>query len=148
MPSLDEIGAVIAESLQACRLTAADGVRLIIEPGRGVVAEAAIMATSVIAKACRAGTEWVYIDAGVFNALMETICGFSYELSTDIVRPPRTITLAGPSCDSVDVMFRGIALPEVEVGDRVYVHNAGAYTTVYASSFNGFPPPSVYLLNE
>ncbi len=147
-PSIQEIGDVIGQALCEHRLSARDGVRLIIEPGRGVVAEAAIMATSVIAKALRAGAEWVYIDAGVFNALMETICGFSYELATSSDRPARSVTLAGPSCDSVDVMFRGIDLPEVEVGDRVYVHNAGAYTTVYASSFNGFPPPAVYTLNE
>ena len=106
------------------------------------------MVASVVAKARRGGVDWVYIDAGVFNALMETICGFSYELSTLKAGPTREVTLAGPSCDSVDVMFRGIALPEVEVGDRVFIHNAGAYTTVYASSFNGFPPPAVYLLNE
>jgi ornithine decarboxylase len=148
MPSIDEIGHVIRDALCDHHLTAGDGVRLIIEPGRGVVAEAGVMATSVIAKAVRAGAEWVFIDAGVFNALMETICGFTYELSTNNARPARTVTLAGPSCDSVDVMFRGIELPEVEVGDRVYIRHAGAYTTVYASSFNGFPPPAVYVLNE
>ena len=148
MPSIEEIGQVIRESLQASGLSAKDGVRLIIEPGRGVVAEAAVMVASVIAKACRGGTGWVYIDAGVFNALMETIRGFTYEITASSGRPPRSITLAGPSCDSVDVMFRGIDLPELEVGDRLYIHNAGAYTTVYASSFNGFPPPAVYVLNE
>jgi len=147
-PTIDEIGQVIRESLKAAGLAASDGVRLIIEPGRGVVAEAAIMATSVIAKARRGGTDWVYIDAGVFNALMETICGFTYEITASSRRVARRVTLAGPSCDSVDVMFRGIDLPELQVGDRLYVHNAGAYTTVYASSFNGFPPPRVYVLNE
>lgn len=147
-PSIAQIGEVIRRSLAECGLSVADGVRLIIEPGRGVVAEAAVMATSVIAKACRAGVDWVYVDAGVFNALMETICGFSYEIAAAEPRPNRTVTLAGPSCDSVDVMFRGIELPEVEVGDRLYIRHAGAYTTVYASSFNGFPPPAVYLLNE
>lgn len=145
-PSIEDIGHVIGQALCRHRLTASDGVRLIIEPGRGVVAEAAILATSVIAKARRAGADWVYVDAGVFNALMETIAGFTYELSTSSDQPARTVTLAGPSCDSVDVMFRDIELAEVAIGDRVYVHNAGAYTTVYASSFNGFPPPRIYLL--
>jgi len=147
-PSIEQIGHVIRQSLCEHRLSAADGVRLIIEPGRGVVAEAAILVTSVIAKAKRAGAEWVYLDAGVFNALMETIAGFTYELSTSSGGTPRTVTVAGPSCDSVDVMFRDFELPEVSIGDRVYVHNAGAYTSVYASSFNGFPPPPVYLLND
>jgi len=147
-PGLEEIGAVIRDALAETELAAHNGVRLIIEPGRGIVAEAAVLVSTVIAKATRGGVEWVYVDAGVFNALMETICGFSYEVTTSSVHPPRRVTLAGPSCDSVDVMFRGIELPEVEVGDRVYIHAAGAYTTVYASSFNGFAPPAVYLINE
>jgi len=147
-PSIEDIGQVIRQALADTSLADADGVRLIIEPGRGIVAEAAVMVASVIAKATRAGVDWVYIDAGVFNALMETICGFSYEISTASQRPSRSVTLAGPSCDSVDVMFRGVDLPEVDIGDHVYIHNAGAYTTVYASSFNGFPPPAVYVLNE
>jgi len=139
---------VIGRALRDTGLSVRDGVRLIIEPGRGVVAEAAIMVTSVIAKATRAGAEWVFIDAGVFNGLMETICGFQYELSTGRPGAPmRRITLAGPSCDSVDVMFRHLELPHVDIGDRVYIHAAGAYTTVYASSFNGFGPPAVHVLN-
>ena len=147
-PTVDEIGRVIRRALCDFGLAAKDGVRLIIEPGRGVVAEAAVMATSVVAKAQRAGAEWVFIDAGVFNGLMETICGFQYELSTSRPAANRTITLAGPSCDSVDVMFRDIDLPEVRIGDRVYIHAAGAYTTVYASAFNGFAPPDVHVINE
>ncbi|MBV9121696.1 MAG: type III PLP-dependent enzyme, partial [Chloroflexi bacterium] len=81
-PSVQEIGTTIWSALRETGLTADRGVRLIVEPGRGVVAEAAIMVTSVIAKAQRSGAEWVFIDAGVFNGLMETICGFQYELST------------------------------------------------------------------
>jgi len=145
-PSISDVGNAIQRALRQTGLDR--GVRLIIEPGRGIAAEAAVMVTTVIAKAKRSGAEWVYVDAGVFNGLMETICGFSYELSTTSNRALRTITLAGPSCDSVDVMFRDIELPEVEIGDRVFIHHAGAYTTVYASSFNGFPPPAVYVLNE
>jgi ornithine decarboxylase len=147
-PTVDEIGRVICQALHDTGLTRGNGVRLIIEPGRGVVAEAAVMVTSVIAKANRAGGEWAFIDAGVFNGLMETIAGFQYELSTSRPdAPTRNITLAGPSCDSVDVMFRDLSLPAVEIGDRLYVHAAGAYTTVYASSFNGFAPPAVHILN-
>jgi ornithine decarboxylase len=145
-PTIQAIGEVIRQALRETGLD--QRARLIIEPGRGIVAEAAVMVTRVIAKAKRAGVDWVYIDAGVFNGLMETICGFTYELSAGDSRPLRNVTLAGPSCDSVDVMFRGIDVPEVDVGDRLYIHNAGAYTTVYASSFNGFGPPAVFVMNE
>jgi ornithine decarboxylase len=43
----------------------------------------------------------------------------------------------------MDVVARKVALPEPEVGDFLYILSAGAYTTVYAASFNGFPTPEV-----
>jgi ornithine decarboxylase len=52
-------------------------------------------------------------------------------------------TITGPSCDSSDTMFHGVALPAgIDVGDVVYIGSAGAYTLSYASAFNGFPPPT------
>jgi ornithine decarboxylase len=47
----------------------------------------------------------------------------------------------------MDVIATDVDLPELEVGDRVYVMNAGAYTLSYASSFNGFSAPAVTILN-
>src|SRR5215204_574053 len=52
-------------------------------------------------------------------------------------------TVTGPSCDSSDTTFFGVYLPAtLDAGDRLYVGSAGAYTLSYASTFNGFPPPS------
>jgi ornithine decarboxylase len=51
--------------------------------------------------------------------------------------------VTGPSCDSSDTMFYGAELPEtLTAGDRLYIGSTGAYTLSYASTFNGFPPPS------
>jgi len=121
-------------------------VRLTMEPGRAIVGDCGILVASVIGKAKRGHENWLYLDAGVFNALMETIEGFSYELCTERPGPTKVFTVAGPSCDSVDVMFRDLPLPELEVGERVYLLNAGAYTLSYASHFNGFGPPAVHFL--
>ena len=54
--------------------------------------------------------------------------------------------LAGPSCDDFDVISKEAELPELEVGDRVYVMSAGAYTSAYASEFDGFPIPETHFL--
>jgi len=54
--------------------------------------------------------------------------------------------LAGPSCDSFDVIATDVELAEPEIGDKVYIMSAGAYTTVYASNFNGFCIPKTYFL--
>lgn len=144
IPPLDEIADV-------ARRTIADRfpreARVSLEPGRALVGDAALLGASVIGKAWRDGEPWVYLDVGVFNGLMETIAGFSYEVSTLANGPRSNVVLAGPSCDSVDVISESVTLPELAIGDRVYFLNAGAYTLAYASRFNGWPPPEVHVLD-
>lgn len=48
-------------------------------------------------------------------------------------------TVFGPTCDSLDVLSRGVLLPKMDVGDWMYFQNMGAYTSAAASTFNGFP---------
>jgi len=132
------------------------GLELMIEPGRAMVGDSGNMVTSVIARAERGSENWLYLDVGVFNGLMESIEGFSYEIvcekelaglahRDDFV----PYTIAGPSCDSVDTMFRDYYLPkDLEVGDKLYIKNAGAYTLSYASNFNGLEPPKVLFIED
>lgn len=131
---------VIDENFSGAKL------RLSMEPGRAVVGDSAILVASVIGKAKRGGEEWIYLDAGVFNGLMETIEKFRYEVKTDKTPIQGVFTLAGPSCDSVDIIMENVPLPKVEIGDRVYFLNAGAYTLPYASYFNGFAPPQMHFV--
>jgi diaminopimelate decarboxylase len=63
------------------------------------------------------------------------------------VRPLHTYTLAGPSCDSCDVIARGVTLPEIHIGDKLVFFDAGAYTNEYAAAFNGFPIPTLTALH-
>jgi ornithine decarboxylase len=144
IPQLQDIGRLIESTVT--QLFPPD-VRVVIEPGRALVGDAGILVSSVIGVADRGGERWLHLDTGVFNGLMETIEGFSYEWRADSSGPNRPYTVAGPSCDSVDVMASDVELPELAPGDRVYVMNAGAYTLSYASHFNGFPPPSVHTLD-
>jgi len=48
-------------------------------------------------------------------------------------------TVFGPTCDSMDVLSRGVLLPKMNIGDWMYFQNMGAYTSAAASTFNGFP---------
>jgi ornithine decarboxylase len=54
--------------------------------------------------------------------------------------------VAGPSCDGMDVIDKSALLPDVEIGDRVLILSAGAYTTAYASTFGGAPIPETYMI--
>jgi ornithine decarboxylase len=55
------------------------------------------------------------------------------------------VHLTGPTCDSQDtIMFDVPVSADLAVDDRVFLGTAGAYTTSYASDFNGFPVPRTY----
>ncbi|MFN3396778.1 MAG: type III PLP-dependent enzyme [Thermodesulfovibrionales bacterium] len=117
-----------------------------IEPGRAVIGDAGVFVTSVIGKARRADEDWIYIDVGVFNGLMESIGGIKYSYVVGSRNEPKRWTIAGPSCDSFDVIDKEVLLPEPEVGNRLLILAAGAYTISYASEFNGFSIPKTILI--
>jgi ornithine decarboxylase len=128
---------------------------LIIEPGRGVVATSTSLIASVVARIERGTDSWLYLDAGVYNALFEALSfqgalryPVSTLVSTDVAGgriAQQRFILAGPTGDALDVIDRDVELPmETTVGDRIRFDNAGAYTLAMASSFNGFPKPVTY----
>lgn len=120
--------------------------RVFIEPGRAVVGDAGIFVTRVIGKAKRGDENWLSIDVGVFNGLMESIGGIKYSYLGEGSKDKKLWTLAGPSCDSFDVIDRNLLLPEPAVGSRLLILSSGAYTISYASEFNGFSIPKTILL--
>lgn len=126
---------------------------LALEPGRGLVGEAGRLVAEIMGEAVRGTENWLYLDAGVFNGLMETYEGFPpvvelLPMVSNGHRPLRPYTLAGPSCDSCDVIARNVMLPAAHTGDRLLFLDAGAYTNEYASRFNGFNIPQVHYLVE
>ena len=56
--------------------------------------------------------------------------------------PVRECVVAGPTCDSIDIVSRDQMLPDLEIGDLLIVPGMGAYTRASATSFNGFQPPA------
>jgi len=119
----------------------------IAEPGRGIAADAGVLVTSVIGVLHRAGTRWVFLDAGVFTGLVETLDeAIRYPLATDVPGPTGPCVLSGPTCDSADVLYQDamVDLPlALAEGDRVRFHCAGVYTASYSTvGFNGFAPLS------
>jgi ornithine decarboxylase len=123
-----------------------EDVGIFIEPGRAVVGDAGVFVSTVIGKARRGDENWLYIDVGVFNGLMESIGGIKYTYVVGSRSGNKEWTIAGPSCDSFDVMDRGVVLPEPEVGNRILILSSGAYTISYASEFNGFSIPKTILI--
>jgi ornithine decarboxylase len=126
-----------------------EDVEVHLEPGRAVVGDAGIFVTRVIGKARRDDEDWLYIDVGVFNGLMESIGGIKYSYIVEghkQTKNKKQWTIAGPSCDSFDVIDKNVSLPEPHVGDLVLILSSGAYTISYASEFNGFSIPKTILI--
>ncbi len=120
-----------------------------IEPGRAVVGDAGILVTSVIGKAKRGDDYWLYIDVGVFNGLMESIGGIKYTYIVECnkqAKHKKLWTLAGPSCDSFDVIDKNVLLVEPDINNLILILSSGAYTVSYASEFNGFSIPKTILI--
>jgi ornithine decarboxylase len=149
VPSLESIGSKL---LEAAESLFPEGIELIAEPGRCVTGEAGVLVTSVIGRAKRDGTEWLYVDASALHGLMESLQAggsFPYPLRTLVDTAERmTCVLAGPTCDPDDTIMRDAELPLLEVGDLVCILNSGAYSFVYSTSFHGYPAPAVHFIDR
>ena len=148
VPDIEEIGAAVLPAID--ELLPYRPALLTAEPGRHLVAESGVLVATVLGRETRGDENWIYLDVGAFNGMMETLqTGNTWEYPLWTSRADHGVasmlpfTVTGPSCDSSDTMFYGVDLPStIAPGDRVYIGSAGAYTLSYASGFNGFPPPT------
>ncbi|MBP9870321.1 MAG: type III PLP-dependent enzyme, partial [Nitrosomonas sp.] len=143
IPSIEIIADVINEAIADLP----DNIRIMAEPGRYLVSDSAYFVCRVVGNATRNGKRWMYWDAGMFGGVIEITEGLRYEILTDRKGSNIPWSVAGPTCDSVDILVHDLMLPnDVQEGDFIYIPNAGAYTTAYASNFNGFPLPDVKVI--
>jgi ornithine decarboxylase len=124
-------------------------VRVIAEPGRYIAGPAAIGVASVMGRAEREGLWWYYLDDGLYGSYSGQLFDHArYPIET-LKRGKRyPSVLAGPTCDSIDVISENILLPELEPGDLIVGRAMGAYTWASASEFNFFPKATVVSVNS
>jgi ornithine decarboxylase len=145
-----------AEVMRMVRHRFGTEVTVMAEPGRGLVADAGVIAAEVVLVSRKDADDlvrWVFLDIGKFSGLAETMDeAIRYQFETrhgDGETGP--CILAGPSCDSADVLYerRPVQLPlGLAAGDKVRILSTGAYTTSYSSvGFNGFPPLDAVFLD-
>ena len=110
------------------------------EPGRYICGTAVNLITSVIGVTERGGQPWYFLDEGLYGTFSGVLFDqwdfklISFREGEDKV----AATFAGPSCDSLDIMFRGRMTVPLQVGDLLLVPSCGAYTSASATTFNGF----------
>jgi len=123
-------------------------VKFIAEPGRFLAGPAGVLVTQVIGRTFRNNKNYYYLNDGIycdFSGMVFDHC--KYEFKT--LRRGQTFisALAGPTCDSFDTLSMNEEIPELYVGDVVYVKNIGAYSSASATpGFNGFPPAKIVLV--
>jgi ornithine decarboxylase len=122
--------------------------RVIAEPGRYIVAPAGIAIATVMGRAFREGRWWYYLDDGVYGNFSGQLFEHArYRVESLRKGAPRPSVLAGPTCDSIDVIDDAIGLPELAIGDLIVAHCMGAYTWASATDFNFFPKPRIVAAN-
>lgn len=126
-----------------------ESVRIIAEPGRVLSAPSIRSISSVIGRARRGDATWYYLDDGVYGAYSGQIFDHVHYPITVFGDSKETCcaVLAGPTCDSIDVMLEGAQLPALEIGDLVVGEMMGAYTLASASEFNSIPKARVIALD-
>jgi diaminopimelate decarboxylase len=143
------------------RLEAAFGhpVRLEIEPGRYLVAEAGYVIAEIRAIKRMGGNTFYLVDAG-FNTLARPVLYGAYHPMSlapgdQTPRAERDVVVGGPLCESGDIftqeeggVVRTQRLPEAKVGEHLVIERAGAYGFVMSSNYNSKPLPAEVLLRE
>jgi ornithine decarboxylase len=124
-------------------------VRVLAEPGRFVVGPSAIGVASVMGRAQREGHWWYYLDDGLYGSYSGQLFDHARYPVEPLRDSPERLpsVLAGPTCDSIDVIAENLMLPQLKAGDLVVGRAMGAYTWASATEFNFFPKATVVAVN-
>jgi ornithine decarboxylase len=130
-----------------------EDIEVFAEPGRFISDPSMIEVVSIVGKAKRGAKIWYYLDDGVYG-------GFSGQMYDHAIYPLAPLkpfdptgefhssVLAGPTCDSIDVVAEDIELPEMFIGDVLVSKKMGAYTIVSATEFNYYPKPKIVVVED
>ena len=124
--------------------------QILAEPGRFIVASCVTSVASIMGQAVREGKTWYYLDDGIYGSFSGLVFDEAvYPIDSakqDFTRFESV--LAGPTCDSIDIVSESIMLPKLNNGDLIISRMMGAYTLATATDFNFFKRAEVVVLNE
>ncbi|MEM9385193.1 MAG: type III PLP-dependent enzyme [Pseudomonadota bacterium] len=113
---------------------------LMAEPGRCLIAPAVRSVTTITGRSSRAGHRWYFVDDGAYGSYSGQVFDRTvYPLQVFRDGPTAPSMIAGPTCDSIDMIAEDIPLPALEVGDLLIGHQMGAYTAATKTRFNSLP---------
>ena len=134
-----------------------DDIEIIAEPGRFMVATAAVLVSEIVGKARRDGKVFYYINDGVYHTFSGVVYdhwipnfhAFTSENPQDKAGATEICAVVGPTCDSFDKISLSEQLPaDLRIGDYLYTENIGAYSIASSTRFNGFEGAKVLNVNN
>ena len=146
VPQFEKLAAILNSEIE--RLFPND-IEILAEPGRFIVATAAVLVSEIIGKARREGKVFYHINDGVY----QTFSGVVYDHWIPNFSPFKSgeteiCAVVGPTCDSFDKITLSAELPgNLEIGDYLWTENIGAYSTASTTKFNGFDGAKIVHLN-
>ncbi|HXN09428.1 MAG TPA: diaminopimelate decarboxylase, partial [Candidatus Acidoferrales bacterium] len=145
---VDERPPNITEFVQAiCALTARHNLRIIVEPGRSIVAQAGVLVTRVLYRKQSGSKHFIVVDAGMNDLIRPSL----YQAHHEVLPLRETAShvvadLVGPVCETGDFFALDRQLPNVQPGDVLAIATAGAYGFAQSSNYNGRPRPAEVLI--
>ncbi|MGE5403469.1 MAG: type III PLP-dependent enzyme [Candidatus Saccharibacteria bacterium] len=122
--------------------------RVIAEPGRFIVGDAADLVLTVVGKSNRANQWWYYVDDGLYGSFSGKVFDHcDYPLLSERKTVREQCIIAGPTCDSFDIIYQNSSMPHMEIGDILVAPCMGAYTNCSATNFNGVPPAKIVVVD-
>ena len=127
--------------------------RILVEPGRSIVAEASITLYTIGAiKEIPGIKKYLIVDGGMADNPRPILYQAKYEAilvnKIDNNLPKEMVTIAGKCCESGDMLIKDLKLPLASSGDLLVVFTTGAYHYSMSSNYNGLPRPAVVLVNQ
>jgi ornithine decarboxylase len=137
VPKFEELAQLINAE---CQRLFPENIEMIAEPGRFIVATAAVLITEIIGKARRDGKIFYHINDGIYHTFSGVVFDHWLPNFQSFRRGKKEVcAVVGPTCDSFDKISLSLQLPgNLEIGDCLYTENIGAYSIASSTKFNGF----------
>lgn len=120
------------------------------EPGRYLVAKAGILITKILTLKKNGGINFLITDAGMQTFIRPAMYNAFHRIEAlnDLNENNELYTIAGPICESSDIISKEIYLPKQKTGNYLAIHDVGAYGAVMASNYNSRGLPSEILIHQ
>ncbi len=143
--SSDVSPSIAAYARTVLRCVRGSGLKLYVEPGRAIVAEAGVLLTRVLHIKAEGRKRFVIVDAAMNDLIRPSLYGAHHDirpvlLAKDSAKQKQMVAdVVGPVCESGDFFARDREMPSLQAGDLLSIDTAGAYSFVMSSNYNSRP---------